>query len=81
MGERMGFARERFWDPLLTAAKVEGIHFEDFASMQGLKVPEESHLSRACATVFTDAYVREVANRTERVKIRPEHAEPMAKDC
>lgn len=80
-GERMGFARTRFWDPLLVAAKVEGIHYEDFATMQGLKVPEESHLTRACATVFTDAYVRELANRTDRVKIRPEHAVPMAKEC
>ena len=80
-GERIGFARKRFWEPLLAAAKLEGIHFEDFATMQDLKVPEESHLSRACATVFTDAYVREIARRIERVKIRPEHAEPLTKEC
>jgi hypothetical protein len=37
--------------------------------MQGLVLPEYSHLSRACATVFTDAYVRAVARLTPRLTL------------
>jgi len=58
------------WDPLIATARVEGIHFDDFSSMQGLDIPEFSHLSRACARVFTDAYVRVIAERLPRVALR-----------
>jgi hypothetical protein len=32
-------------------------------------IPEYSHLSRACATVFTDAYVRGLAKLTPRLTL------------
>ncbi len=34
-----------------------GIHFEDYPEMQGLELPERSHLTRESATRFTRAYV------------------------
>jgi hypothetical protein len=58
--------RTRGWDQLLERADVRGVHFADDPAMQGLVLPEYSHLSRACALVFTDAYVRATANLTPR---------------
>ncbi len=81
MGEKRGFPRERMWDPLLLSTQAEGIHFEDFPQMQGLNIPELSHLSRACSTVFTDAYVRELARRTLRVQLRLEAADRAVPGC
>jgi hypothetical protein len=69
-GEEGHLPRERGWDALLKAAGVVGVHFEDHASMQGLKTPEYSHLSRACAVVYTDAYVRALAELTPRLRLR-----------
>jgi len=54
--------RARGWNALLAAAKVQGIHADDVPAMKGLLIPEYSHLSRGCAAVFTDAYVRQLAN-------------------
>lgn len=62
--------RDKAWDPLLKAADVRGIHFEDYPAMRGLYLPEWSHLSRRCATVFTDAYVREIAKLDPRLPLR-----------
>ncbi len=50
-------ARDKTWDRLLRETGAFGIHFEDYPEMQGLKVPEWSHLSRESATRFTRAYV------------------------
>jgi hypothetical protein len=61
--------RTRGWDQLLEGAGVRGVHFADIPAMQGLVIPEYSHLSRACATVFTDAYVRGVAKLTPRLTL------------
>jgi hypothetical protein len=69
-GEEGHLPRERGWDALLKVAGVAGIHFEDHVSMQGLKTPEYSHLSRACARVYTDAYVRALAALTPRLMLR-----------
>jgi hypothetical protein len=62
--------RSRGWDPLLKAAKVKGIHADDVAAIKGLILPEFSHLSPPCALVFTDAYVRELAMITSRIRLR-----------
>jgi len=62
--------RARAWDALLAAADVRGIHSDDEPAMQGLELPEYSHLSRACATVFTDAYARALARLTPRIALR-----------
>lgn len=74
--------REIGWDPLLIAADVRGIHFEDNPAMRGLDLPEWSHLSRRCATVFTDAYVRALARSTQRITLRADAPPPLGpRDC
>jgi hypothetical protein len=49
--------RDKTWNRLLRETGAFGIHFEDYPEMQGLEVPEWSHLSAASATRFTRAYV------------------------
>jgi len=74
--------RAKGWDALLASADVRGIHFDDDAAMQGLNLPEYSHLSRACATVFTDAYVRRLVQLTSRLSLRADAPAPLAPhDC
>jgi hypothetical protein len=70
--------RAKGWDALLAAAKVKGIHADDVPAMKGLVIPEYSHLSRACAAVFTDAYVRRLAQLTPRVRILPPAPQPLS---
>ena len=53
--ENGGFPRERTWNVLLQRTGVPGIHFEDYPEMQGLNLPEWSHLSAADAARFTEA--------------------------
>jgi hypothetical protein len=55
--EQQALPRKRTWEPLLQQTGAFGIHFEDHPEMQGLEVPEWSHLSHASATRFTRAYV------------------------
>jgi hypothetical protein len=69
-GEERHLPRARGWDALLNATGAIGVHFEDDPAMQGLKTPEYSHLSKACARVYTDAYLRALATRTSRVRLR-----------
>jgi hypothetical protein len=71
--EKAGIPRARTWDKLLAETGAFGIHFEDYPEMQGLEVPEWSHLSRASATRFTRAYV-EVLVR-EMPSLRRDNAE------
>ena len=52
--ENKGFPRERTWDVLLKMTGAPGIHFEDYPELQGLSLPEWSHLSAADAEVFTE---------------------------
>jgi hypothetical protein len=70
VNEDKRLSRARGWDPLLAAADVRGIHFDDVPAMQGLVLPEFSHLTRSCARVFTDAYVRRLAELTPRIVLR-----------
>ena len=55
--------RARGWDALLAYTHAKGIHADDLPTAQGLILPEGSHLTHACATVFTDAYIRSVAQQ------------------
>ena len=50
-----GFPRERFWDPLLEYTNTGGVHFEDNVALQGLELPEWSHLSAGDAEKYTEA--------------------------
>lgn len=55
--EQRNVPRARSWDRMLREAGVFGIHFEDYPEMQGLELPELSHLTREDAARFTRAYV------------------------
>ena len=55
--ENRDFPRAKTWDPLLTKVEAPGIHFEDYAELQGLNLPEWSHLAAADADRFTEALV------------------------
>ena len=55
--EQATLPRAKTWDRLLREADVFGIHFEDYPEMQGLELPELSHLTREDAARFTRAYV------------------------
>jgi hypothetical protein len=80
--EEQTVSRTAGWDLLLTRADVRGVHFDDYPAMHGLVLPEYSHLSRACATVFTDAYVRGVASLTPRLTLRSDAPPPLSPaDC
>ena len=61
--------RDTTWEPLLQETGAFGIHFEDYPEMQGLEIPEMSHLSRESATRFTRAYVGVLRERY--VGLRP----------
>jgi hypothetical protein len=69
--EEWTLPRTRGWDQLLQGADVRGVHFDDYPEMRGLVLPEYSHLARACATVFTDAYVRAIVEQTPRLTVAP----------
>jgi hypothetical protein len=80
--EEQTVPRARGWEILLARAEVRGVHFNDYPAMQGLDLPEYSHLSRACATVFTDAYVRALAALTPRLTLSAHAPPPLApSDC
>jgi len=55
--EKRNAPRTATWDRLLRETGAFGIHYEDYATMRGLEVPEWSHLSRDSAARFTRAYV------------------------
>jgi len=61
--------RAQVWDQMLKVAQAKGIHADDLPNARGLTIPELSHLNRACATVFTDAYVRAIAAATPRLTL------------
>jgi hypothetical protein len=70
------------WDALLTYTHANGIHNDDLPAAQNLKLPENSHLTRACATVFTDAYIRSLAGKTALLQLRSNVAPPLsARNC
>lgn len=53
MGEKMGFPREKYWDRLLAETGCAGIHYADYPAIDHFICPEDSHLKRADAAVFT----------------------------
>jgi hypothetical protein len=74
--------RAQGWDELLRVANAVGIHADDLPQAQRLLIPEWSHLSRKCATVFTDAYVRRLTQLTPRLKLRAAAPPPLSRaDC
>jgi hypothetical protein len=74
--------RARGWDALLTYTHTNGTHIDDLPNVQNLNLPEGSHLSRACATVFTDAYIRSLAGKTALLHVQPDSAPRLSTaDC
>jgi hypothetical protein len=74
--------RARGWDALLAYTQSKGIHFDDLPAAQRLTLPESSHVTRACATVFTDAYVRSLAQQTPLLHLIPTAPAALtAQDC
>jgi len=59
------------WDRLLRETGTFGIHFEDYPEMQGLELPELSHLTREAAIDYTRAYVRVLRDRYPWLDKRP----------
>ena len=57
-GEQMGFPRAAYWEKLLTATGVSGIHFKDYPAIDHFICPEFSHLKQADAIVFTKNLAR-----------------------
>lgn len=70
--------RATTWDRLLRETGALGIHFEDYAAMQGLDVPEWSHLSRKSADIFTRAYVEVLVKEVPRMRESLAHRKPDA---
>jgi hypothetical protein len=82
VNEDHSLPRKLGWDRLLVGAKAKGIHADDLPQAQNLVIPEYSHLSRKCATVFTDAYVRRLVQLTSRLKLRADAPPPLSRaDC
>ena len=51
--ENRKYPRTEFWDALLAATGAPGLYFEDYPELQGLELPEWSHLTYADARKFT----------------------------
>lgn len=83
VNEEAQVPKAKGWDVLLRNTKSVGVHMDDLpASVQGLTLPEWSHLNRRCATVFTDAYVRRLAELNPRIKLRANAPPPLSRaDC
>ncbi len=73
--ENTRLARERGFDRLIAETNSFGVHFEDHKMMQGLDVPEWSHLSQESAKAFTRAYVAELVNGVDWLRDRQPQGE------
>lgn len=55
--ENKAFPRERVWQPIIEAAGVVGVHFEDYPELQGMTLPEWSHMSSRDTDGFTRSLI------------------------
>jgi hypothetical protein len=62
--------RARGWDRVVRETRSLGVHFEDYDDMQGLSVPEWSHLSGSSARLFTQAYVSVLCQKSPWLQTR-----------
>ncbi|HET6942220.1 MAG TPA: hypothetical protein VFH89_08670 [Sphingomicrobium sp.] len=82
VNEEAQVPKAKGWDVLLKNTRSVGVHIDDLPAAQGLTLPEWSHLSRRCATVFTDIYVRRLTELAPRFKLRPDAPLPLTRaDC
>ena len=81
VNEEAQLPKVKGWDALLRNTHAVGVHNDDLPqAVQNLTLPEWSHLNRACATVFTDAYVRRLTEQTPRLKLRADAPPPLTRD-
>jgi hypothetical protein len=57
--------RPETWDVLLQRTGARGIHFEDFPELQGMWLPEWSHLSAADQLRYTEAVYRIIKEKRD----------------
>jgi hypothetical protein len=82
VNEEAQVPKAKGWDALIRNTRSAGVPADDLAQAQNLILPEYSHLNRACAAVFTDAYVRALAAQTPRIKLRANAPPPLqTADC
>ncbi|MBA3729337.1 MAG: hypothetical protein H0W92_00805 [Sphingomonas sp.] len=83
VNEEAQLPKAKSWDALLRNTRSVGVHNDDLApAVRNLTMPEWSHLNRACATVFTDAYVRRLAMLTPRLQLSADAPLPLSRgDC
>jgi hypothetical protein len=80
--EEKRLPRAKGWDLLLAGTRAKGIHADDLPQAQRLVIPEWSHLTRKCAAVFTDAYVRQLTTLTPRLTLLANAPKPLSRaDC
>lgn len=60
--------RDKVWDPLVRATSAVAVYFEDYPEMQGLSLPEWSHVSAADQKRFTTAYVSVLCDKAAWLK-------------
>lgn len=58
MGESKVFAREKYWDRILSTTNSPGIYFADYPAISNFICPEFSHLSQQDAVVFTKEFIQ-----------------------
>ena len=81
VNEEAAIPKAKGWNALLRVTHSVGVHNDDLPpSANNLLLPEWSHLSRACAVVFTDAYVRRLAQLTPRLRLRTDAPPPLTRD-
>jgi len=77
VNEEAQLPKAKGWDVLIRNTHSVGIHIDDLPDAHGLTLPEWSHLSQRCATVFTDIYVRRLTELTPRFKLRADAPRPL----
>ena len=81
INEEAQVPKAKGWDALLRNTRSVGVHNDDLLpAVRRLIMPEWSHLNRACATVFTDAYVRRLASLTPRLTLKKDAPPPLTRD-
>ena len=57
-GEQIGFPRAVYWDKILAATGVAGVHFKDYPAIDHFVCPEFSHLKQSDAIMNTQNLIK-----------------------
>jgi len=55
--ETKRYPRAEYWDRLLKVTDCPGVYFKDYPAMANFECPEDSHLSREQAVIFTNSFI------------------------